>query len=251
MKNLININKLNKITDNETAYVLGYLCWAGFRSNAYDRFVIQVLNTEKHDLYNIKKLFKVGSKLKQAGSRSIRLTASARGLTDVLNKWYVAKDSEKGFPKVPKKFQTDFIRGFFERHGYVNTPKNTVKLTVPSIQFAKDLQNILKNLKIQTKYTAEIRNGTTTHRVWIVRQSVGVFYELLYSNVKRTHRRKTALKNLTNIQQTRISRQSRQASVLLEWVRELNEDGASLYRISKELGISKKRAQNYVDYIEM
>lgn len=251
MKKSINLDNLKLIKDSESAYVLGYLCWAGSRDNVYDRFAIQVLNTERSDLSTIKKVFNVSTKFKQAGNRSLRLTASSRGLVDVLEKWYVSRDSELGFPKVPTSFQKDFIRGLFERHGYVNTSKGRAKLTVPNTKFAQGLRKVLSRHGIKTSYAAEVRNDTVTHRVWVHTGSVSAFHDFMYTGVRRPHRRRRALRELSAINTTRQFRRAQRASVLLEWVRELHEEGDSLYKISSKLGVSMNTVRNYVDYLDL
>jgi hypothetical protein len=256
MNKHINLDKLSNIKDAETAYVLGYLAWAGGRDTTFDKFAIQVLATEKSDLNTIKNLFRVNTKISpkintNTQTLSFRLVASSEGLSETLEKWYFAKESAKVLPVIKKELQSSFVRGFYERHGYV-TPSDRPRFTVPSKVFAESLIKLLKANGIEATYGAEERDfGTVVHRVWVSSSQAPSLYSWLYKGIARNHRRKTNLQNLSQRNKIKADRRLSRVEFLKIAVNDLDEDGLSVYQISEELGISRNTVRDYLDFLSL
>jgi hypothetical protein len=256
MKKHIDLDKLSNIKDSQTAYVLGYLAWAGGRDTAFDKFAIQVLATEKSDLNTIKNLFRVNTKIlpkvnNNTNTLSFRLTASSEGLSETLDKWYFSKDSTKEFPTIKSEFQSSFVRGFYERHGYVS-PKDMTRFTVPSLEFANGLVKMLKSNSLEaTVSTEELESGATVYRVWVSNAQTTKLYNWLYRGVTRQHRRKTNLEKLAQRNKLKVDRRMARVEFLKIQIADLDEDGFSVYQISEELGVARNTVRDYLDFLSL
>lgn len=248
----VNLDNLKTIKDKNTAYTLGYLCWAGYRKNKYDKLAVQVLKSEKADLTTIKNTLNVKNSKVKSQNQSLKLVVTSKGLVDTLNKWYVPKDSNKSLPKVPKEFVNHFIRGFFERHGYTNYRSQYVRFTVPNKEFAVSLVNLLKKHDIYSSYFSETTSsGNICHRVFVNSTSVTSLYNWMYTGVKRNHRRRSLLKLLSDRFSVRNERHKKRIEAILSWVRELDEDGLSANQIARQVGTNKQNVINYRDYLDL
>lgn len=263
MKKNIHLNKLNSITDEHSAYTLGYIAWAGGLNQKFDRFIMQVCENDKPDLFKIKNILKGKSKVFKVNSSSTdfvsyKLKISANGLVKTLTKWYFTKTDKKAFPQMPKTLNRHFVRGFYERHGYLTT-KDMLKITVPSKLFAEGLMRVLKAQGIRVSYSQELKKesqqlkdktNATVHRVWVYKNSINSFYEFIYKDISRPHRKKQALLEFINKYKLQRNRRKERVEFLKMQVSELDDDGLTVYQISKKLRIRSKTVQNYLDYLD-
>ena len=183
----IDLNQFSEIDNESLAYVLGYLAWAGSVIN--DKGYYNITAGPK----SLDTLQKVHSKLgldqpirevKNGQYTNYMIFISQKGLGQVLRKWYYKGsrfDFKKFPPKMPRKFLPHYLRGYFERHGYISPSCVFIRMTLPSKRTANQLKKCLKKLAIESKVmTTKYDYQKDVHRVEVQSSHIPTFFEKIY-----------------------------------------------------------------------
>ncbi len=185
---------------SEMAYVLGFFAadgymWESARGAYFFGFQIK----DKNLLYKIRKILNSNHKIAQRISKNSNWHDSYRlqiGSKEMFNDLLMlgmtpAKSKTLTFPKIPKEYLKDFIRGYFDGDGNVYFKKHFAKdrgkdrwvfqtrFTSASRRFLKEIQERLKKKYIQGGYIYQKQRGYEL--VFSHRDSIAL-YELMYNN---------------------------------------------------------------------
>lgn len=191
----IDLDKFTKIKDSDTAYVLGYLAWAGFKTYE-DTYMISARYSQLASIKRLLKIFNIRNPIKvynfKHGTKTYTkyyITISKRGLDKFISKWYYGHPHVKPFkfpPDMDKKYLPDYLRGYLERHTCVLNNKNgycSFYVSTPYKAFNKQLLDTLKSFKIDGKIKNRKQlNGRTSYGVYLSNYSLEDLYQLLYSH---------------------------------------------------------------------
>lgn len=187
---------------NEMAYVLGFFFADGSLEDAsyirgkYIRFSntnIEVLKYIKNVMsseHTIQKL-PIDKKYKNAKQKYLLRIGNTRMYETLLNYGLVPNKSlTMKFPSVPKKYISDFIRGYFDGDGCVFVERNTRTKNIKRIRviFTSGSRNFLSTLAFQIEAQVKLpipnigSSGNALKLIYNSSQSV-LLFKFLYKNI--------------------------------------------------------------------
>lgn len=154
----VNENYFNCINSGDKAYMLGFIYADGSINKNY--LSISLSDKDIEILEYFKKCLeyngKIYKRISDNGLGYVTLTISSKILTNKLidlgiigNKTYLSKT----LPKYPKKYEKDFLRGFFDGDGSIYSNKVEKDYTVNfsgNFNVLTEIKNILSNYKISS-----------------------------------------------------------------------------------------------------
>jgi intein-encoded DNA endonuclease-like protein len=205
----INKNFFKKWT-REMAYILGFLFADGSISvTKRGGYYFSFHSADQDLLIKIKKIMRSSHKVSKRNQRSgnvFRLQIGSREMVDDLFglKLKETKTKRMEFPNIPKKYITDFIRGYFDGDGNIwmglmhkerktQTMTLQIAFTSASREFLVDLQNNLKNLGIKGGSIFSIKNKNCSRLLFSTGDALKLakimynnqYYSLLFLNRKK------------------------------------------------------------------
>jgi hypothetical protein len=218
----MNLDRFSKISDRDSAYILGYIAWAGFSiGNDLDAYLISARATQKpclDRLVNMLGVHDAVTLVHQGKYKRYMLRISKKGLNRFISKWYYGHPHITPFkfpPTMAKKFLPDYLRGYLDRHICFTTSTPNGKYTArqvfistPYKSFTEQLISCLKEFNIDCWIKTRTQvNGKLSYGVHVSAYSFKTLYTLLYSNPENcgTHAEKILLEILnTPSQNTKV-----------------------------------------------
>ncbi len=209
----INLDKFNEISDRDSAYILGYLAWAGSKGPTSDTYIISARTSQHFCINKLSSILKLNEKLKivhNGKHTRYELKISKIGFNKFISRWYYGHAHVKPFkfpPKMDKKYLPDYLRGYLDRHVTFLTnanrdPKYTdIFISTPYKAFTEHLIECLKTFNIfgQLKTRQQV-NGHISYGIYINVRSNETLYNLLFTNKKdRGSYVEQRLKNLLEV----------------------------------------------------
>jgi len=179
-----------KTWSNNMAYILGFFAADGMV--AQDSQLISFSQKEKYILEDIRREMDSDHPIYQNNQTKIyMLNLNSKVMkSDMINLHMIThnKSQNIGFPNVPDKYLSHFVRGYFDGDGYINYNKYSVTFVGGSEYFMEELNCIVKNIGLDPQF----RSFQNHYRIHIRgRKSIKVFSDWIYNNkglyLKRKH----------------------------------------------------------------
>ncbi|MEW5805414.1 MAG: LAGLIDADG family homing endonuclease [Patescibacteria group bacterium] len=186
---------------SQMAYVLGYILADGsLIKNKRGAYFTEIQSIDKEIIVKIRKVFDSDLKISvykpKKGRIRYRLQIGSKKIfTDLLKLGIKPKKScHEKLPKIPSKYFSDFLRGYFDGDGSVNIctyqrKDRNKKSTVLSSGFTSGGKLILKQIWRNLKLKKIIAGGTLyfherSYRLWFSIHDSLSLYNFLYQNVE-------------------------------------------------------------------
>lgn len=185
-----NESYFQNIDSEDKAYFLGLLYADGNVYLKRNRVQITLINNDSHILQSFQKFINSTSKLySDKGKYAKLILESEKMCQDLINLGcFPNKSLVLKFPtteQVPIKWQSHFIRGYFDGDGHISKKKNYLFINVTSSkEFIESLIEKIDSLGIEYTgpYKRYKKNESSAHCVFIKSKSSTKFYEFLYQN---------------------------------------------------------------------